>query len=364
MKKFLLLLFVIGLVFSVVFVGCSAKPEPTPTPTPAPTPEPAPEIIELTLATVWPPPNPEGPFSLEKAIANYPNKVEEMTNGRVKITVYPAGTLLSAKEMQDGVLGGIADMGCIAYFMNFASDYPLDSVFELVGTPWTTPEARKKVIDEMLSEFPQMQEELQGMKILSIADITAASLHFNVDKVVHVPTDIKGMKIGTVGPADVQIVERWGATAVPMPFPDYYMSLERNVVDGVLCGWGGIASLNMQEVTKTHTDGIGMPKKTNLLLMSPDTWNSLPPDIQQVFEELNDWQSSEVNKGYETGDLNSIEIVKAAGHTVYNVTDEEFKQWNATYKPDIDAWIAEREAQGLPAEDIYNRMINLAEQYK
>ena len=39
-------------------------------------------------------------------------EVEKRTNGQVKVTTFPGGTLLGAKNMLDGVVSGIADIGC------------------------------------------------------------------------------------------------------------------------------------------------------------------------------------------------------------------------------------------------------------
>jgi len=39
-------------------------------------------------------------------------EVEKRTNGQVKVNTFPGSTLLDAKSMFDGVLSGIADIGC------------------------------------------------------------------------------------------------------------------------------------------------------------------------------------------------------------------------------------------------------------
>ena len=44
-------------------------------------------------------------------------EVEKRTKGKVAIKTFPGGTLLDAKNMMDGVIGGTADIGnlCMAY---------------------------------------------------------------------------------------------------------------------------------------------------------------------------------------------------------------------------------------------------------
>ena len=40
-------------------------------------------------------------------------EVEKRTGGKVKVDTYPGSTLLSAKNMFDGVIAGTADIGCL-----------------------------------------------------------------------------------------------------------------------------------------------------------------------------------------------------------------------------------------------------------
>lgn len=44
-------------------------------------------------------------------------EVEKRTNGKVKVQTFPGGTLLPAKNIFDGVISGVADIG------NFAMSY-------------------------------------------------------------------------------------------------------------------------------------------------------------------------------------------------------------------------------------------------
>ena len=46
-----------------------------------------------------------------KQMAHWAKEVEKRTDGLVKVQTFPAGTLLGAREMYDGVLRGVADIG-------------------------------------------------------------------------------------------------------------------------------------------------------------------------------------------------------------------------------------------------------------
>jgi TRAP-type C4-dicarboxylate transport system substrate-binding protein len=70
------------------------------------------EPIKLTYANF--PPAPTFPCV---QMEHWAKEVEKRTGGRVKVQTFPGGTLLSAKNIFDGVISGMADIG------NFAMSY-------------------------------------------------------------------------------------------------------------------------------------------------------------------------------------------------------------------------------------------------
>ncbi len=67
------------------------------------------QTITLTYANF--PPAPTFPcVQMER----WAKEVRERTNGKVEVKTFPGGTLLGAKNMFDGVVKGVADIGCLA----------------------------------------------------------------------------------------------------------------------------------------------------------------------------------------------------------------------------------------------------------
>ena len=46
-----------------------------------------------------------------KQMAQWAEEIEKRTNGMVKVQTFPGSTLLGARDMYDGVLRGVADIG-------------------------------------------------------------------------------------------------------------------------------------------------------------------------------------------------------------------------------------------------------------
>ena len=65
-----------------------------------------------------------------KLAEDYAREIGQRTNGRVKVTVFPGGTLIAADKTYSGIVTGIADMGmsCMAYTRG---KFPLSEVIDL-----------------------------------------------------------------------------------------------------------------------------------------------------------------------------------------------------------------------------------------
>jgi len=74
--------------------------------------EPKPEVIELSYSIFFPPTHIQC-----KTAEDWAREIEERTDGQVKITVYPGGSLTKAPQVYEGVVNGISDLGmsCFAY---------------------------------------------------------------------------------------------------------------------------------------------------------------------------------------------------------------------------------------------------------
>jgi TRAP-type C4-dicarboxylate transport system substrate-binding protein len=100
-----------------------------------------------------------------------------------------------------------------------------------------------------------------------------------------------------------------------------------------------------------------------MTLMNLKTWNSLPPDIQKIFEDLDPWLTEELIKV----DVGYIAMVigkaKEMGHTFITPTPAEMELWREAVQPVHDKWIADNEAKGLPAKKVYKEAKKLIKKY-
>ena len=105
MKPILSIFLAVVLSALILTAGCSKQEEPM-------TPDEQQETIELTYSIFFP------PTHIQCITAdNWAKEIEKRTDGRVKITMYPSGTLSKAPQVYEGVVSGISDIGmsCFAY---------------------------------------------------------------------------------------------------------------------------------------------------------------------------------------------------------------------------------------------------------
>jgi len=70
------------------------------------------EVIKLSYSVFFPPTHVQC-----IAATNWAHEIRKRTEGRVQITIYPAGSLTKADQCYEGVIKGISDLGmsCFAY---------------------------------------------------------------------------------------------------------------------------------------------------------------------------------------------------------------------------------------------------------
>ena len=112
---------------------------------------------ELTYSIFLPPSHGQ-----TKAAVNWAAEIEKRTNGAVKITPFPGGTLTKGNQCYDGVVNGISDIG-MSVFAYSRGRFP---VMEAVDLPMGYPDGI--VATRAANKYYQatMPKELSDVKVL------------------------------------------------------------------------------------------------------------------------------------------------------------------------------------------------------
>jgi hypothetical protein len=196
--------------------------------------------IKLNYSIFFPAPHKNTVLATEWA-----QEIEKRTNGAVKITIFPGGTLTPADKCYDGVVKGISDIGfsVLAYTRG---RFPLTEVTDLpLGIK--SGVAATKVINAYYQKFKPA--EFDDVQVMYFHGHGPGILH--TKKPVNTLDDLKGMKIRCTGMA-AKIVTALGGVPVAMPMGETYDALSRGVVDGSMARSGIPAGLEMGRGGEVH----------------------------------------------------------------------------------------------------------------
>ena len=295
-------------------------------------------------------------FMNVKIIEPWIADIEKRTGGKVKIKIYAGGSLGKPQDQFDMASRGVADItwGILAYT---PGRFPLATVVEL---PFMSPSAEigSRMV-QRLFDSGYFQNEFDEVKLLTLAMPPNMDLHSRKHRVEKLE-DLKGMKIRTPSAMIGELIKNWGGVPVAMPAPDVYMSLERGVIDSIFLDPLTLMGLKINEVTKYHTR-VGISTTVLFFAMNKKTWDSLPSDVQKVFDELSgEHLGADLNgKIADRAVLGVLKKLEKSGDTVTTLSPQEMEKWKNSAQPAFDIWLKSMEKKGLPGKKVLDEAYKL-----
>ena len=292
-----------------------------------------------------------------KAGVSWAKEVEMRTNGRVKITVFPGGTLTKANQCYDGVVKGISDIGmsCFAYTRG---RFPL---MEAVDLPNGYPNGQ--VATHVATEFYNRMKpkELGDVKVLYIHAHGPGLLH--TKKPVRKLEDIKGMKIRSTG-LSAKVVKALGGVPVAMPQGATYEALQKGVVEGTFSPIETLKGWKQAEVVKYTTECTGVGYTTAMfVVMNLDKWNSLPKDIKKIIEEISKEWVDVHGEVWDKGDAEGHDFTLSLGNEIIPLSEKENNRWVNAVKSIVDDYIKAVKEKNLPGDKAVAEVKKLITEY-
>lgn len=233
--------------------------------------------IQWKMATPW-----GGGAYLERDVKGFVDRVEALTEGRVKITVYPGGTLGSPLRVTDTVRTGVAQVG--HNYMGY--DWGNDTTTALfAGHPGDmTPEAYMLWMYKGggLELWQEYRKEKFGV-VSFPCSLLGTEIFLHSSKRVETLEDFRGLRIRTAG-AWADLASRLGASTVVMPGGEVYSSLERGVIDAAEWGSPEInRPTGFQNIAQyVIVPGIHQPGGFHECQFNEKAWNRLSATDQEL----------------------------------------------------------------------------------
>ncbi|HBH27536.1 MAG TPA: C4-dicarboxylate ABC transporter substrate-binding protein [Desulfofustis sp.] len=291
---------------------------------------------------------------------NYGKWVDEMSEGRVKISVAPVGSVVQYNETLDAVTSGIlqGEFTDPSYFAG------LDPAFGLIGNTvgaFGHPSEALKFLNygggkEIFQKlYDKYNVHLIGVVITGVEAFVSAKPLNGVD-------DLKGLKMRAPEGMVQKVFAAAGAAPVNLPGSEVYTSLEKGVIDAADYT---LFSVNQQQ--GMHKIGKypvfpgfhSMPLQ--VVTINKDIWNELPESIQTMMETAVWRLATEVYFQYEMLDLEAAAQARAEGIQISDWSLEERakfrniarEQWESVTsqspiaKEYADALVTFMQSQGL-----------------
>jgi tripartite ATP-independent transporter DctP family solute receptor len=210
------------------------------------------------------------------------SKVEERTKGQVKITIFPANTLGSPPEVVEQVKLGTLDM-CLNTQGQF-ENYVKACATAQIPFVFDSYDHAHRTLDGPAMKWLAPQFEKAGFILLANWEWGFRNITNNKRPILK-PEDVKGLKIRVPPEFHLQtLFESLGAVVTKIAWPELYMALAQNVVDGQENPLSAIWYQKFYEVQKHvalthHAYACAMP------VMSTKSWSKLSPEQQNIVRE-------------------------------------------------------------------------------
>jgi len=296
------------------------------------------------------------------------DRIEKASNGRVKFTYYWSSSLVPSAELIKAVDSGAVNVGYTGG--PIATYFPMSWYWcnlPFMGIP--SMEVGNKIFWDLYNGIPEMRAEWKGFKPLMINVMPPQEIHAAKSKIV-VPSDVKGHKvcITSAGPMSTLVSDLGGAPVNLLP-PDLVVSLNSGVVDSffdhfpVALVFGAIPLLPYHTIVGQKDDQ-GIAYGSHGIVMKEEFFNSLPADIQKMFEDSAQVYAKEIMEADRDVEIaKGMAEAKKLNHEIIYLTPEQVKMWQDVALPIHQKWIDEYEAKGKPAQKLYDMTKQLIEKY-
>lgn len=304
--------------------------------------------FELTYSTTYSPTHPYG-----QADALWIERIEEQTNGRVKITPFWGGALINSREGVDELNAGVADMAYIAPIYA-TSGYDLNRLTPQFFYGYGDALKVLEVYMQLWKEYPQFAEELGGAQVLGYNVGTPMHLMLR-EKPFHQLSDLQGLRIRSAVDY-IGALKAAGAEGVTMPMTETYPSLQRGVLDGVIAPYEALKSLSFAEVIKYYSE---LPHSRGAYpsrAINAAAWARLPDDIKQVFLDNIDFLTRTTYELSQAAEDEGKAYGEQLGVQFNAVAPEVIAEYSAAFEPAARETARELDQKGLPGTEIFEKI--------
>lgn len=226
----------------------------------------------------------------------FEEKTEELTGGRVQVTVYPNAQMGQSANEVTLMLSGTVDAQftntyIIEAFEPAEAVYTLPFLFDLSSTE--TAELLASVSNEKVDKIlGELYAEKGVLRLGSFPTLVGQPMLSNNTRPIKTLEDFNGLKIRHPGGLTGELyLTSLGCSPITVASSEVPVALQQNIVDGMIAGAAHIydSGWDVKYMTLPYFSTCSCP-----LFISMDWWNKLPEDLQNIIQNevvpaLNDY---------------------------------------------------------------------------
>ncbi|PUE07827.1 TRAP transporter substrate-binding protein [Limnohabitans sp. T6-20] len=198
--------------------------------------------------------------------------VEKNSGGKIKVNVFPGGTLGSDQANVSAIQGGTLEMASMNSGI-FAAQVKEFAIFDFPFMFASGKEA-DAAVDGAFGKKLHAKLEDKGIIGLAYYELGFRNIT-NSKRAINKVEDLEGLKLRVIpNPINVDWVKALGANPTPLPFPELYAALEQKAVDGQENPVATINSAKLYEVQK-HLALTGHQYNPQSVIISKKFWDKL-----------------------------------------------------------------------------------------
>ena len=264
----------------------------------------------------------------------FAKEVEKLSDGKMKINVYPQSTLGGDRELMESCKDG--DIPFVVQSpAPQVSFMPQLCVFDTPCLFGNIDDARKAI------DNPDFQKEIQkiykgaGYDLLGIADqcfrvMTSAKPFTGIES-------FKGQKIRTMENAyHLQFWKQMGANPTPMSFSEVYIGLQQGTIDAQENAYAIIVSAKLYEQQKYLISTNAVPDYTTLIV-SDEFYQGLTKEQQKIIDQAAEIAQEKARESADDRRVQRQKVLEDEGMQIVDVDQKTWKQMQEKCQPVYDS---------------------------
>ncbi|WP_227935966.1 TRAP transporter substrate-binding protein [Alkalihalobacillus deserti] len=316
------------------------------------------EVIHLSASTYT---QPGIPVTI--GFDNVLDEIEKRSDGRVKFERFYNGSLTGPEDTIDAVQNRVADVAFIIP--------ELQSGKVSLSTVTTNPAIYQnvwsvtKALHTLFEEEPAVKEQWESHGVKKIGLYAAPQYQILSTEDVSSFEDLQGLRTLTTGRSQALLAEGLGMIPVPMVQTQAYEAMSRGTIDSMLFNFSGGVAVGVDEVINSIW-GLPVSGLTAVIGMNLDVYESLPEDIQNIIEEVQqDFDAKMHHELFVESDEKSAQKYAEQGVVIHETSEEDLNKVRELAAELVwNEWVKEQEDLGLPGQQVLDTFVELVEKYE